>query len=61
LGARSRSYGNLAAVSQQQGSRNSYVPRQDSPADDNSGATFDDIIGQPEKKKPAKKKGFGFF
>lgn len=59
LGARSRSHGNLAAINAQHGRPSSFAPKQDYSAEDNSGATFDDILGEPEKK-PAKKKGFFF-
>lgn len=59
LGSRSRSMVNLAAASQQQGRPGGH--REDSPTDVNTGATFDDILGETATKKAApKKKGFFF-
>lgn len=53
----SRSVGNLAGMNMKSDRGRSDSPK---PEPSNSGATFDDILGNPKEKKPAKKKGFFF-
>ncbi|KAF4123410.1 hypothetical protein GMORB2_6111 [Geosmithia morbida] len=59
MGARSRSVGNLAGLSAQHAG--GQTSRTDSPTGPNTGATFDDILGETDAKKKKKEKKKGFF